>query len=156
MGGSRAKLCVAGFVVVLGAIAAPDVAVAQTWKKANLTNFTSYPPPNSEECIKYNGCKWAGYFAFVNGKQSEAWVKSHNIAAVHEKDASQYRLKTLRLRKSGKQMDVKVYDMCSDSDCNGCCTRNANKNNYKFLIDIEKYTMQRFGYGSGTVEFYVK
>jgi hypothetical protein len=157
MGGSRAKLWVAGLVVASGAIAgAPDVALAQTWKKANLTNFTSYPPPNSEECIRYNGCKWSGYFAFVNGKQSLSWVKSHNIAAVHEKDASKYRLKTLRLRKSGKQIDVKVYDMCSDSDCSGCCTRNANKNGYKFLIDIEKYTMQRFGYGSGTVEFYVK
>jgi len=157
MGGSRAMSWAAAVVVVAGGLSMPATATAQTWKKANLTNFTSYPAPNSEECIKYNGCKWAGYFAFVNGKQSESWVKSHNIAAVHEKDASKYRLKTLRLRKGGKQIDVKVYDMCSDSDCSGCCTKNANKNGYKFLIDIEKYTKQRFGnQGSGTVEFYMK
>ena len=59
------------------------------WKKANLTYFTSYPDPGSEECIKYNGCMWAGQFAFVDGKQSESWVKANNIAAIHEKDAEQ-------------------------------------------------------------------
>ena len=41
-----------------------------TYRRANLTNFTSYPDPNSEECIRYNGCMWAGQFAFVSGKQT--------------------------------------------------------------------------------------
>lgn len=122
-----------------------------TWKKANLTNYTSYPDPGSEECIKYNGCEWAGYFAFVNGKQSESWVKNNNIIAVHSKDANAYKLKTLRLRQGSKTIDAIVYDMCSDSDCNGCCTENARETG--FLIDVEKYTMQRFGSGDGIVEW---
>jgi hypothetical protein len=121
------------------------------WRKANLTNFTSYPDPGSDECIKYNGCMWAGQFAFVSGKQTESWVKAHNIAAIHEKDAGAYRLKTLRLRQSGRQIDVVVYDMCSDSDCSGCCTANARGTG--FLIDLEKYTMQRFGSGDGIVDW---
>jgi hypothetical protein len=121
------------------------------WRKANLTNFTSYPDPNSEECIKYNGCMWAGQFAFVSGKQPESWVKAHNIAAVHEKDAGKYKLKTLRLKQGSRQIDVTVYDMCSDSDCSGCCTENASGPG--FLIDIEKYTMQRFGSGDGVVDW---
>ena len=75
---------------------------------------------------EYNGCLWAGQFAFVSGKQTEAWVQAHNIAAVHERDAQTYRLKTLRLRQGTRQIDAKVYDMCADSDCNGCCTQNAN------------------------------
>lgn len=125
----------------------------ETWYRANLTNFTSYPDPGSEECIEYNGCLWAGYFAFVDGKQTESWVQSHNIAAVHSKDANKYKLKTLRLRQGTKQIDVVVYDMCSDTDCGGCCTENANANGIGFLIDIEKYTMQRFGSGSGIVEW---
>ena len=119
-------------------------------RKANLTWFTSYPDPGSEECVRYNGCKWAGQFAAV-GKKSKAWVKSHNIAAVHSKDFNKYKLKTLRLSKGGKTIDAVVYDMCSDSDCNGCCTRNARSTG--FLIDIEEHTAGRFGSRSGTVDW---
>ena len=124
-----------------------------TWKKANLTNFTSYPDPGSDECINYNGCQWAGQFAFVSGKQTESWVQAHNIIAIHEKDAATYRLKTFHLRQGTHAIDATVYDMCSDSDCSGCCTQNATRNGLNFLIDIEKYTMQRFGSGSGIVEW---
>jgi hypothetical protein len=128
----------------------PDPGGGLTWRKANLTWFTSYPDPGSEECIKYNGCTWAGQFAFA-GKQSESWVMSHNIAAVHSKDASTYKLKTLRLRQGAKQIDVTVYDMCADSDCSGCCT--ANSRSTGFLIDIEKYTAERFGTRDGVVDW---
>jgi hypothetical protein len=124
-----------------------------TWRTANLTNFESYPDPGSDECINFNGCKWSGYFAFVSGKQPESWVMANNIAAVHSKDSGAYKLKTLRLRQGTKTIDVKVYDMCSDSDCNGCCTQNANRGGHNFLIDVEKYTMQRFKTGSGVVEW---
>ena len=122
-----------------------------TWRTANLTWFTSYPDPDSEECTEYNGCMWAGYFAFVDGKQSEAWVQQHDIAAVHSRDAAAYALKTLRVRQGSRQIDVTVYDMCSDSDCNGCCTQNASETG--FLIDLESYTMQRFGASDGIVEW---
>jgi hypothetical protein len=122
-----------------------------TTRKANLTWFTSYPDPGSEECIEYNGCQWAGYFAGVNGKQPESWVKANNIAAVHERDFAKYKLKTLRLTQGTRTIDVKVYDMCADSDCDGCCTKNAAATG--FLIDIEKYTKERFGTSSGTVDW---
>jgi hypothetical protein len=131
-----------------------------TWRTANLTNFESYPDPDSEECREYNGCTWAGQFAFVNGKQPESWVRAHNIAAVAQTDANRYKLKNLRLRwptprsnGTHDMIDVKVYDMCADSDCNGCCTRNRNRGGRNFLIDIEKYTMQRFGHGDGPVDW---
>jgi hypothetical protein len=150
--------------VKLDAMVPPDTAAVKldamadsgtpgVWKKANLTNFTSYPDPGSDECIVYNGCMWAGQFAFVSGKQPESWVMANNIAAIHEKDTGLYKLKTLRLRQGNKMIDVKVYDMCSDSDCSGCCTQNANQNGLNFLIDIEKYTMQRFGSGDGIVDW---
>ena len=76
---------------------------------------------------------------------------SRNIAAVHSRDANEFQLKTLRIKQGTRQIDVKVYDMCADSDCNGCCTQNANPTG--FLIDIEKYTMQRFGSGDGIVDW---
>lgn len=128
-------------------------AAAEVWNKANLTNYESYPDPGSEECIKFNGCTWAGQFAFLSGKQPLSWVKANNIISIHSKDAGKYKLKTLRLRKGNKTIDAKVYDMCSDSDCDGCCTINAKENGLNFLIDVEKYTMQRFGSGSGIVEW---
>lgn len=123
------------------------------WYQARLTNYTSYPDPGSEECIAYNGCWWAGQFAGLSGVQPEWWVQQNNIAAVHSKDFSWLSGKTLKLRQGSKEIDVVVYDMCSDSDCNGCCT--ANLGSTGFLIDIEKYTMQRFGSGSGTVDWQV-
>lgn len=122
-----------------------------TWRQANLTWFTSYPDPGSEECIVYNGCTWAGYFAGVSGKQPESWVKANNIIAVHEKHFAAYKLKTFRIKQGTRQIDAKVYDMCSDSDCDGCCTRNLGSAG--FLIDMEKYTKERFGSGSGTVDW---
>ena len=127
--------------------------VADTvWHQANLTWYTSWPEPDSEECIEYNGCTWAGYFAGVEGQMTEEWVSQHNIIAVHEKDWNQYKLKTFRLRMNGSTIDAVVYDMCSDSDCDGCCTENAGE--IAFLIDIEKYTRERFdGNGDGVVEW---
>ena len=120
--------------------------------KANLTWYTSWPEPGSEECIEYNGCTWAGYFAGVEGQMTEEWVSQHNIIAVHEKDWDQYMLKTFRLRMNGSTIDAVVYDMCSDRDCEGCCTENAGE--IGFLIDIEKYTRERFdGNGDGVVEW---
>ena len=127
--------------------------VADTvWHQANLTWYTSWPEPDSEECIEYNGCTWAGYFAGIEDQMTEEWVSQHNIIAVHEKDWNQYKLKTFRLRMNGSTIDAVVYDMCSDSDCDGCCTENAG--DIGFLIDIEKYTRERFdGNGDGVVEW---
>ncbi|MCK9351977.1 MAG: hypothetical protein M0P76_04265 [Candidatus Pacebacteria bacterium] len=114
------------------------------WRRASATWFTSYPEAGSEECIEYNGCAWEGSFAAVKGKQTEEWVKDHNIAAVHEKFFDEYKGKwlTIRDRSTGKEMNVQVLDMCSDKDCNDCCTRNMKDTG--FLIDLEKYTAQRF------------
>lgn len=129
-------------------------AKAEVWNKANLTNYESYPDPGSEECIKYNGCFWAGQFAFISGVKPESWVKANNIISIHSKDAAKYKLKTLRIRQGNKTIDAKVYDRCSDDDCeDNCCTVNARQNGLNFLIDIEKYTMWRFGSGDGIVEW---
>lgn len=131
---------------------ASETVTDTVWHQANLTWYTSWPEPGSEECIEYNGCTWAGYFAGVEGQKSEEWVKGHNIIAVHEKDWNKYKLKTFRLRMNGSTIDAVVYDMCSDSDCDGCCTENAGE--IGFLIDIEKYTRERFdGNGDGVVEW---
>lgn len=129
-----------------------EIVADTVWHQANLTWYTSWPEPDSEECIEYNGCMWAGYFAGVEGQMTEEWVSQHNIIAVHEKDWKQYKLKTFRLRMNGSTIDAVVYDMCSDSDCDGCCTENAGE--IGFLIDIEKYTRERFdGNGDGVVEW---
>ena len=137
----------------VGGVESSSSAVADTvWHQANLTWYTSWPEPGSEECIEYNGCTWAGYFAGIEGQMTEEWVSQHNIIAVHEKDFETYKLKTFRLRMNGSTIDAVVYDMCSDSDCDGCCTENAGE--IGFLIDIEKYTRERFdGNGDGVVEW---
>ena len=106
--------------------AAASTGAWHVWQKANLTNFTSYPDPGSDECREYNGCTWAGQFAVRStASRRESWVKANNIVAVHSQGRRAYKLKTLRLRQGTQQIDVKVYDMCADSDCSGCCTANA-------------------------------
>jgi hypothetical protein len=122
------------------------------WRKANLTEFISYPDPDSDECKYFNGCDYPGYFAAFNGmQQSMAWVEEHNILAVHSRDFDTYEWKTLRIRAEGHEIEAVVYDLCSDNDCNGCCTNNAAETG--FLIDMETHTKQRFGVGDGVVEW---
>ena len=123
-----------------------DLDAEQGWNKANLTYYTSYPEKGSEECKKYNGCKWAGRFSAVSGRKSREWVASHNIIAVHSKDYEALKLKKIMLRKGKKSIVATVYDQCADSDCKGCCTKNLR---YGHLIDIEENTMKRFGPHSG-------
>ncbi len=80
---------------------------------------------------------------------SKSWVASHNICAVHSKDFPTLKLRTLRVTQGTRSIDCQVLDECADSDCSGCCTKNAGKNGY--LIDMEEATSKRFGVGSGTV-----
>ena len=122
-----------------------EPAADTVWNKANLTWYISWPEPGSEECEEYNGCLWAGYFAGLDDQQTEEWVSEHNIISIHEKDWEKYKLKTFRLRQNGNSIDAVVYDMCSDDDCDGCCTENAGE--LGFLIDMESYTCERL---SGT------
>jgi hypothetical protein len=122
-----------------------------TWKKARMTWYTSYPDPGSEECVKYNGCQWAGDFAAI-GHKSEDWVAAHNLVAVHSRDFPTYKLKTLRLKQKDFMIDAQVVDMCADSDCDGCCTENANTGG-GFLIDLESYGTKRFGLDDGSIEW---
>jgi len=116
------------------------------WRLADLIYFESYP-----ECDEFNSCEWSGYFAFLPEQQTEEWVAENNIIGVHSKDAGQYKLKTLRLRQGEREINATVYDMCADSYCDGCCTTNSQKT--RFLINAEKNTMERFGSGSGIVEW---
>jgi len=120
------------------------------WRSANKTNYTSYPDPGSEECIKFNGCTWAGQFAACNGVKPEAWVMSHNIVAAFP-DFATLKLHELCLRKGTKTIVVTVFDTCGDSDCSGCCTQ--NKGSADQLIDIESYTDARWGVPDGKIEW---
>ena len=60
------------------------------------------------------------------------------------------------MRKDGIIFEATVLDTCADSDCGGCCTRNAKKGG-GFLIDMEAYTVQRhlgsLSKADGTIEW---
>ncbi|MEE9319966.1 MAG: hypothetical protein V3U76_05925 [Granulosicoccus sp.] len=124
------------------------------WYTAGLTYYTSYPDPGSEECIEYNGCKWAGQFYGLEDTMSRQWVENNNIVAVHLKDWDWLGLQKIRIRQGNKEIVATVYDACSDADTpDNNCTANMGTNNY--LLDLEDFTMQRFGSHSGDVEFQV-
>ena len=120
------------------------------WHTASKTNYTSYPEPGSEECIKYSGCKYQGQFsACGDERKSLDWVKAHNLAAFFP--LGRMKLHNLCLRAGGKTMEVTVYDTCGDHDCNGCCTR--NRGDAAALIDLESFTNARFGVPDGRIEW---
>ncbi|HEX2671842.1 MAG TPA: hypothetical protein VHM25_13260 [Polyangiaceae bacterium] len=120
------------------------------WKTANKTNYTSYPEPGSDECVKFSGCLYEGLFAACEQKRSLEWVKSHNIVAAFP-DLKTLELHDLCLKSGTKQIIVTVYDTCGDSDCDGCCTK--NKGNQDELIDIESFTDARWGVPDGRIEW---
>jgi hypothetical protein len=124
------------------------------------TVFSSYPRANSKEGSDNSGDRWAGLFAYVDGKQSPSWVASQNIVAVFNsrdgrndsemKRKYAGRMLWVKNKSNGTCMKVKVLDTCADSDCSGCCTRNANQGG-GMLIDLEVNTAKRF-FGSGYQE----
>jgi hypothetical protein len=129
---------------------APCESASLKWRTARKTNYTSYPAPGSEECVKYNGCMWAGQFAACNGKKTEQWVSEHDIVAAFP-DFASLKLHDLCLRAHGKTLVVTVYDTCADSDCDGCCTE--NRGSAEQLIDVEHYTDARWGVDDGAIEW---
>jgi hypothetical protein len=120
------------------------------WKTGRKTNYESYPDPNSEECIEYHGCDYVGEFAACPQKHSEAWVQAHNIASVFP-HLDALALHDLCVKSGNKTIVVTVLDACADTDCEGCCTE--NRGNADELIDLEKYTNQRFGVEDGPVQW---
>jgi hypothetical protein len=125
-------------------------AAGLTWKTAQKTWYTSYPDPGSEECIKYNGCTWAGQFSACDGKLPEAWVSAHNIVAAFP-DYDTLALHDLCLKSGDKTLIVTVLDTCGDADCDGCCTQ--NKGSADELIDLESYTNERWGLDDGKIQW---
>jgi hypothetical protein len=120
------------------------------WKSARKTTFTSYPDPNSAECIKYNGCMYEGEFSACNKTASKAWVQAHKIVSVFP-DFDTLKLHDLCLKAGSNTIVVTVLDECADSDCSGCCTKNLSS--YDELIDIEYYTDQQFGVDDGPIQW---
>jgi hypothetical protein len=120
------------------------------WKTANKTNYTSYPEPGSDECVKFSGCLYEGLFAACDQKKSLEWVMSHNIVAAFP-DLKTLELHDLCLKAGKKTIVVTVYDTCGDSDCDNCCTK--NKGNKDELIDIESFTDARWGVPDGPIQW---
>ena len=119
------------------------------WHSGNKTNYESYPDPGSRECIEFNGCKYVGQFAACENTMPERWVMAHDIVAVFP--LGDLALHRLCLRSGDASIVVTVLDTCADSDCDGCCTENLG--DAEALIDLEKYTNERFGVEDGPIEW---
>jgi hypothetical protein len=125
---------------------------ALTWKTGSKTTYTSYPEPGSQECVAFSGCKYQGMFAACSGTRSEAWVSKHAIVAIFP-DLRSHELHELCLTKPDgtAPIIVTVYDTCSDSDCDGCCSQ--NRGSADALIDVEHYTDERWGVADGPIRW---
>ena len=70
----------------------------------------------------------------------ESTVRQWDIAATWDRDPALLG-RTIEVRVQGRDriVRVNVLNVCADSDCNGCCSRNAANGAYK-LIDLEKWS----------------
>ena len=124
------------------------------WKEAFGTVYSSWPKPGEPDYDQNNGLKYAGKFSLTGDKRwPEAEVRKMDIVAVHSKDWKQYKGKKLRVRnpKNGREVVATVMDQCNDADCThppNCCTRNAKRVKDNFLVDMEKFTAARLGFGT--------
>jgi hypothetical protein len=131
----------------------PDTACPAGYTAASWTTYTSYaaccqdspnydPNADTTECDLYNACAYTGDFAYI-GHQSYEYVSTNNLVAffsTHGDNAS-YGNQQIRvlMPSSGQTVDALVADTCGDSDCNGCCTTNAQPSGY--LVDMEYWTV---------------
>ena len=102
--------------------------------------------------IEFSGCTSAGQFAACDGKKPPEWVRAHAIVAAFP-DFAELELHDLCLRSGSgdKTVLVTVYDTCADSDCDGCCSENLGSADQ--LIDIERFTDDRWGVADGRIEW---
>jgi hypothetical protein len=114
------------------------------WMPASGTLYSSWPKPGSQECVIYEGCKWAGMFsaieagenkkkcakgaAFMSGgngtkkacRFTPQTVKNMRMASTTVKDFKRLQGKTLEVMIEGitnKTTTVTVRDNCNDADC---------------------------------------
>ena len=140
------------------------------WQVATQTWYSSYPAccknspgydPKASitECRNFSGCKYQGMF-MTGKKLSYEQVKSLRFCALYDiKQKSQwkgdknpywdakYRDKYIWIRKKGdpsSAMKIQILDTCKDSDCGGCCSKNASKSPSGVLIDLEEWTAKAF------------
>lgn len=97
-----------------------------------------------------SGCEYQGDFA-ADGHQSLDWVKSHNIASFFDRTdpngknfQTKYGKKTIQVTSGSIKFNATIADTCLDSDCGGCCTRNAKNQGVDFLCDLEYYTVLKY------------
>jgi hypothetical protein len=126
------------------------------------------------ECVFANGCahqgNLPGYYTDdnVRGHVSLEFLQTHNTIAFFDKSdpngqfwRQRYAAKTIHLIKQYKgqtyEFDAVIANTCADSDCGGCCSRNAG--NLGYLVDMEYYTvMNNFGTldaANGEISFYI-
>lgn len=120
-----------------------------TWRTGMKTYYESYPEPGSEECVEFNGCKYQGQFAACENTMPERWVAAHDLAAVFP--LGDLALHRLCIRSGEHTLVVTVVDTCADADCDGCCSE--NRGDADALVDLEKYTAERFGVEDGPIEW---
>ena len=95
-----------------------------------------------------------------NGEVCCRWppavVNSWNMSATWDQDQSLFgkKLEILVQGKPETKVIINVRDLCSDGDCENCCSTNSGAGKWK-LIDIEKYPASQllgFDFSSATFD----
>jgi hypothetical protein len=134
----------------------PSIECLPGWKEASWTHFNSYAPccedsPNYDptadrtECDNFSACDNIGQLAY-SGQQSLEWVQNNSIISFFsiDGDNTSFGNKTMRVSAAGLTVEALVADTCVDSECDGCCSNNADPSGY--LVDMEYWTvMNNFG-----------
>jgi hypothetical protein len=113
---------------------------SMTFCSAREASGTAYDSLNQVCKNDDNGCTQAGYHL---NTQFTAHVPY--AAVLCGSDWDQYKYHNVNVTFNGDTRLFQVWDCCSDDDCGGCCTRNANKNG-GFLLDMSILALKRYGW----------
>jgi len=113
------------------------------WLAANGTIYSSWPMAGSQECVKYEGCRWAGQFSAIEAESggkcatgaekmsggmntpkecrfTPATVKNMRVASTTLRDFARLKGKKLEVFIEGRpqvKTSVVIRDNCNDKDC---------------------------------------
>jgi hypothetical protein len=98
----------------------------------------------------YSACSYTGQFAYI-GYKSPDYVKNNSLISFFSTfgDNASFGGKTIQISAGGKTITALIADTCGDSDCGGCCTKNAGSSGY--LVDMEINTVIKHFGSTGAV-----
>ena len=102
------------------------------WKVATMTGYDNLSGDD----------KHPGSVAEYTGT-TPRFLNAVPVVSILLRDWKRFRYHNINIMYNFKIYRVQAWDLCSDDDCQNCCTRNAKHFGGDFLLDVERRTLEK-------------